>query len=102
MTKHTIIGRFGSSDPFSVPQLGDEVTTILDLVTPKKELDHGLGHAINDLVSAGLYPSEIGIDVMILAAHIYAADTRISRQSESQDSWTREMRLVVPVSEPER
>jgi hypothetical protein len=30
------------------------------------------------------------------------ADTRISRATESQDTWTRELRLVVPVSDPAR
>jgi hypothetical protein len=102
MTKHTIIGRFGSSDRISIPEIEEGVTTILDLVTPKNKLDHGIGNAINDLVTLGLSPSEIGIDLMILAAHIFAADTRISRLSESQDNWTREMRIVVPVTDPDR
>ena len=31
-----------------------------------------------------------------------AADTRISRLTESQDNWTREIKLVVPVSDPDR
>lgn len=102
MAKHSIIGRFGSSDQISIPQIGDEVTTFLNLVTPKNELDYGIGNALENLANLGLSPSEVGIDMMILAAHIYAADTRISRISESQDSWTREMRMVVPVSDPER
>ena len=82
MTKHTVIGRFGSSDQISVPQLKVDVTTILNLVTPKNELIHDIGHAIENLANKGLFPSEIGIDVLILAAHVYAADTRISRTSE--------------------
>lgn len=49
-----------------------------------------------------MFPSEIGIDLLVLAAHVHAADTRISRAEQSQDSWTREMRLVVPVSDPAR
>lgn len=102
MTKHIIIGHFGPADSISNPQKENEVTTLLDLVTPKNELDHGIGDAINNLASMGLFPSEIGIDVIILAAHIYAADTRISRIFESQDSWTREIKIVVPVSDPER
>ena len=44
-------------------------------------------------------PTEIGLDLLVLAAMVYAADTRISRHSESQDGWTREIRLVVPVSD---
>lgn len=102
MTKHTVIGRFGSSDQNSVFQAEGEVTTILNLLTPRNELNHDISYAIEDLTQKGLVPSEIGIDVLILAAHVYAADTRISRSSESQDSWTREMRLIIPVSNPER
>jgi hypothetical protein len=37
---------------------------------------------------------------MVLATLVHAADTRISRAAESQDTWTREIRLVVPVSNP--
>lgn len=102
MTKHTIIGRFGSSDQVTFVHTNGQVKTMLNLVTPRNELDHGIGHAIEDLGKMGLFPSEIGIDVLILAAHVYAADTRISRSSESQDSWTREIRLTVPVSDPDR
>lgn len=102
MTKHTVIGHFGPSDPFSVSQSEGEVSTALNLLGPRNELNHDINHAIENLTQKGLAPSEIGIDVLILAAHVFAADTRISRSSESQDSWTREMRMVVPVSHPER
>jgi hypothetical protein len=44
----------------------------------------------------------MGVDVLVLAAHVHAADTRVSRDSESQDGWTRVLRLVVPVSDPDR
>ena len=40
--------------------------------------------------------------MLVVAAHVHAADTRISRSTESQDAWTREIRLVVPVSDPAR
>lgn len=102
MTKHIVIGRFGSSDQISVPQTEGEVTTTLNLVTHRNELIHDISNAIENLANKGLSPTEIGIDVLILAAHVYAADTRISRTSESQDGWTREMHIVVPVSDPER
>ena len=102
MTKHAVIGCFGPSDQISVSQVEFDVTTILNLVTPKNELIHEIGNAIENLADKGLYPSEVGIDLLILAAHVYAADTRISRASEAQDGWTREMHIVVPVSDPER
>lgn len=99
MRRHLLIGRFGSTDKTLVPNAPDEVVTRLELLAGS-ELDHGIGHAIHDLKRFNLTPSEIGIDMLIVAAHVHAADTRISRDTESQDAWTREIRLVVPVSDP--
>ena len=64
-------------------------------------LEYGIGHALRYLSDLGVFPTELGIDILILATHVFAADTRISRASESQDGWTREIRLIVPVSEPD-
>ena len=102
MRRHVIIGRYGPDDR-SCPPLGDgEVATHLDLISSHNALEHGIGRAVNDLNRLNLCPSELGIDILVLAAHVHAADTRISRTSESQDGWTREIRLVVPVAEPDR
>jgi hypothetical protein len=102
MRRHVLIGRLGSDDSYSALIARDEEETQLDLVSGEKCLDHGIGRALDDLAKLGVYPTEVGLDLLILAAHVHAADTRISRASESQDSWTREIRLVVPVSAPER
>lgn len=102
MRRHVIIGRFGPGDRSRLP-LGDgEAPTRLDLVSDERRLDHGIGRALHDLARLGVHPTEIGLDLLVLAAHVHAADTRVSRASESQDSWTRELRLVVPVSDPDR
>lgn len=100
MRRHVIIGRLGRLDRESVPVAPDEVMTRLDLIAANRRLDFGIGRAIEDLERLGIFPSEIGLDLLILAALVHAADTRISRNTESQDSWTREIRLVVPVSDP--
>lgn len=102
MRRHVIIGRLGPQDEAQIPAAGDEVATQLDLVTGRKTLGHGLGQALHDLNELSVYPTEIGLDVAVLAALVHAADTRIARSTESQDSWTRELRLVVPVSDPAR
>ena len=102
MRRHVIVGRYGLGDRSRVPAFPGEIATQLDLVVGNHSLDHGIGGALDDLARLGIYPSEIGADVLVLAAHVHAADTRISRTSESQDGWTREIRLVVPVSAPER
>ena len=102
MNRHLIYGRFGLKDTVAIPSGADEIATSVEFVQATKRLDHGIGTALDDLSAMGVYPSEIGVDLLVLAAHIYAADTRISRNTESQDNWTRELRLVVPVSEPVR
>jgi 7-cyano-7-deazaguanine synthase in queuosine biosynthesis len=40
------------------------------------------------------------MDLLVLAISVFAADTRISRSVDSQDGWTREIDLYVPVSDP--
>ncbi len=102
MNRQLIVGRFGPDDQISIPSATDEQMTQLDLVAGEKSLNHGIGGALNSLRQLGVFPSEIGLDLLIVAAHVHAADTRISRTEQSQDSWTREIRLVVPVSDPSR
>ena len=101
MRRHVLIGRFGADDKAAVPKAADEVGSELDILASKR-LGHGIGHALDDLKKLNLAPSEIGVDLLVVAAHVHAADTRISRKTESQDAWTREIRLVVPVSDPAR
>ena len=102
MRRHLIIGRLGPDDRSRVPRADDEVATRLELVVGDRALGHGIGRALGDLARLGLFPTELGVDLLVLAAHVHAADTRISRGSESQDGWTREIRLVVPVADPAR
>lgn len=60
-------------------------------------LQYGISHAIEKLKENGVYPTEDGIDILSLACLIYLADTRISRNLHSQDSWTREIAIEIPV-----
>lgn len=102
MRRHVLIGRFGPSDLGGLPIGDGEVATRLELVSGERRLDQGIGRALEDLARLNVYPTEIGVDLVTLAAHVHAADTRVSRASESQDGWTRELRLIVPVSDPDR
>lgn len=99
MRRHLIIGRFGEEDRTRIPKARDEVMSALQLLAGKR-LDHGIGRALTDLKALSLSPSELGVDLLVVAAHVHAADTRIARATEAQDAWTREIRLVVPVSDP--
>lgn len=102
MKRQLLAGRFGPTDRIDVSAGAEEQRTYLQLVAGEKSLDHGIGGALTSLKKIGVFPSEIGIDLLVLAAHVHAADTRISRAEQSQDSWTREIRLVVPVNDPAR
>lgn len=102
MTATALVVRLGTDD--IAPALGLNGFTQVDvqLLSGNQRLGNGLGNAIDDLTQLGAYPTEIGIDLLLLAAAVHAADTRVSRQRTSQDSWTRELALLVPVSDPDR
>ncbi|MBY0247567.1 MAG: hypothetical protein K2Q17_07855 [Nitrospiraceae bacterium] len=91
MRRHLLIGTLGRQDNTPIPSAPDEIVTQFPLE---------IKTALQDLKRLQIFPSEIGVDLITLAAHVHAADTRISRFTESQDTWTREFRLVVPVSAP--
>lgn len=100
MKRHVLIGTFGANDNIKDLSRTDEIATIFPLMVGTDTLNFGLSKALEDLHELDIYPTDIGLDMMIIAAHVFAADTRISRKTESQDSWTRELRLIVPVSNP--
>lgn len=100
MKIHVITAHFGPGDRTNVSIGNREVRTKIDLLSPERKLKFGLNDAIKSLTSQNIYPSELGLDLLIIASIVHGIDTRLSRSSESQDSWTREIRCVVPVSNP--
>lgn len=102
MKRHLLAGRFGLDDAVELPHAADEQLTELQFVHGVKTIGYDIGEALKSLKKLNVTPSEMGVDLLVVAAHVHAADTRISRAKESQDSWTREIRLVVPVSDPDR
>ena len=102
MKRYLICGRYGTGDHSVIQQRSDERLLQLNLIDPHGKLNYGIGRALSDLVKLGIFPTEIGIDLLVLAIHVQVADTRVSRETDSQDSWSREIRLVVPVSDPEK
>lgn len=102
MRRHVLIGRFGLLDTIPVAVSDSEVATQVDFVVSQKRLGYDISDSLDTLEGLGIFPSEIGLDLLIIAALVHAADTRLSRKTESQDNWTREIRLVVPVSDQAR
>lgn len=101
MRHHSIICRLGAGDTVQVaPARSDSHVTELHFIDGDHRLGFGLGQALDQLRELGLRPSERAVDLALLSAILTAADTRVSRTTESQDAWTREIDLHVPVAEP--
>lgn len=101
MKRYTFASRLGASDKASIPLLQADSTLVpIQFIEAYDRLDYGLGTALDCLHRLGRQPPEVAIDLAILAATISAADTRISRARNAQNGWTREIDIVVPVSDP--
>lgn len=101
MSGHVLIGHMGPGDLQPDMPGRWQAQHRLELLNGRRSLGHGMGSAIGRLRRLGIYPSEVGVDILVLAAIVHAADTRISRLQTSQDGWTRELGISVPVSDPD-
>ena len=99
--QHVLAGHFGDGDGHQPELADDEALTRLDLGVSPNGLAFGIGTALELLRAGGLAPTESGIDLLILAIHVHAADSRINRSLCAQDGWTREIRICVPVADPQ-
>ncbi len=102
MRRHSIIARLGPADTsrIRVQEPGSEVTQI-HFIDSNGHLGYGLGQIVDQLGDCSLRPTDTALDLALLAAIVTAADTRLSRVTEAQDSWTREIDLYVPVCNPD-
>ncbi|MBQ3258629.1 MAG: hypothetical protein IJA67_14655 [Oscillospiraceae bacterium] len=96
MKRYKLVGSYSLEDP-SHTESDRMYTTVVPMITNENELKYGLGNVMNKLHRYGITPSEDGIDLLCLATLVYLADTRISRVNHSQDSWTREITISLPV-----
>jgi len=99
MTRYLISGVLGPEDPFEPKDSGETVVASLDLLDSNGNLRFGIGGALYQLAAMELAPTPIGIDLLTLAALVHAADTRLNRIRTSQDAWTREIGIILPVSD---
>lgn len=102
MTRFVLSARLGPNDSALVTTNADEQFVAVNFLDDAGVLRHGIGRVLRDLRLLNLRPSAIGLDLLVLAVLVYAADTRISRAQASKDGWTREIRLDLPSSDPDR
>ena len=99
MKRFSLIGRLGSDDKVAVkPIQNDSAVYEIDFLDGKRRMGFGIGQALDQLASLGLRPSACAIDLVLVAALVNAGDTRVSRLTNAQDGWTREIDLYIPVS----
>lgn len=97
MKRHIITGFY--KNPSDVELGPDWEETRIKLLASNNTLKYGIDDLTKTLHQMGIIPSGLGLDLLILAILVYLADTRVLRCVDSQDSWTREFCLVVPVSD---
>ncbi len=105
MRRHAIVTRLGNRDRARVLVASDtDVQTKVPFFCDNRPASKRLVHKpmLQQFQRLGLQPPEIAMDLIVLAATVFAADLRISRSMDSQDGWTREIDLYVPVSDVPR
>ena len=102
MDRFNLILRLGEDDKTDVNVLDPKrTTTEINALDVFGDVDYGFSQFLEKLRMRGLRPSETALDLGLLALLIAAADTRISRQDNAQDGWSREVDLYVPVVQPD-
>lgn len=100
MYRFKLVGSYEILDVTYEVMNGEE-TVYVPLLTKQEIFDYGIGRVLDKMLQSGICPTEKGIDVLAFATLVYVADTRISRMLHSQDSWTREIAIQLPVSDLE-
>ena len=92
--------RLGNDDiPATFAPAGAE-TVEVPLIPNQHGLGHCIGTTIDELRQLGIAPTEIGVDFLLLGSAVLTVDKNVSRLDNSEDSWTRELALSLPVSNP--
>jgi hypothetical protein len=101
MKRHSIVCRLGGADRAKVSVVEkDSTITSINFNREDGTLKFGIGNVLDTLEHLGVAPHESAIDLAVLGALVFCADTRVSRADHSQDGWTREIDLYLPVFDP--
>lgn len=95
--KRRIFIRLGKTDIEPAADLAD---ITIDMIDNFGALDRGMNQILERLFKLNVRPSEVAVDLLIVATSVYAADTGVSRQQFADDKWTRMIDLSIPVSDP--
>ncbi|MFX4262261.1 Qat anti-phage system QueC-like protein QatC [Pelotomaculum propionicicum] len=96
MNNYLLVGDYVHKEVASTNR-ADYIAVIVPFRDDDDNLQYGISQAMKKMKENSIYPTEDGIDILSLAGLVYLADTRISRRLHSQDSWTREIAIELPV-----
>ena len=100
MYRYHLIASFDKEQNSLKSEIVQDNSTIhvhIPFMTSSGALQYGLQATIDELRKQNIYPSEAGFDAIFIGVLVYMADMKISRRGQAQDSWSREIRLTIPV-----
>jgi hypothetical protein len=97
MTRYVLSANIGQRDDYKPAPRGDEVIAHLNVLNFDNHLKLGMRKSIEAMNKAGAPPSRTGTELLFLAALVAVADTHLNREQTSQDNWTREIGIILPV-----
>ena len=100
MKRFRIIGSY-ITEKVSAKEFENYNEVVIPLIKDGKYKCFGMDAVMLTLNGLDVYPIEKAYDIVSLALLVYIADTRISRDDNAQDSWTREIYVELPVEAPE-
>lgn len=101
MTRYVLAPLLGPTDTFDPSPRGEERIHRFDIL-PAGQLTLGIASALSQLKKADGVPTGTALELLLLATLVSIADTRINRVRASQDGWTREIGIYLPVADPAR
>lgn len=105
MRRIAVITRIGKNDTKKLSTSKDlDLAVNLPVFNSNLSAEERVTHEriFSEAKRLGLGLSETAIDLIFLGISVHAADTRIVRTLESQDGWSREIDLYLPVSDPSK
>lgn len=96
--KYAISLHYGPTDsPSLLEDENFEEVFNIDIFAYLNALSFNIPPLLKILFDEGLVPSEDALDLLLLGAAVFGADTHLSREGTSENAWTREIYLSIPV-----
>ena len=100
MYRYHLIASFDKNLHTLTSETNQDISTVsveIPILTSNGSFRYGLQRTVDELRKQNIYPSETGFDAVVFGLLVYMADMKISRRSQAQDSWSREIILTIPV-----